>query len=198
MSGEISEQKTELGFPVESKAEALAESMRGKYDVTRMQRDNPKLVDLIAWLLSLPGMTYQAIAQASGISWETVSAIAAAKVEPIREFKLRQATRVQLVMDAMLPGMMADAAKGKLKPLDYKLLAEAHAMMTGEPGMIVRIETTETPQRRAFRQFIELGGSIIDLPAENIPQAAALPLDAGAPSRECVQVNTQYGQGGES
>ena len=120
-------QQTELGFEVESKIVELGEGLRGKYDVTRLERDHPQLVNLITWLLSLPGMTHQAIAEACGrgVCWETVAAIAATRREPIREFKLRTAARLGLVLDAAIGGLMEKAAMGKLSALDFKLLSDA-------------------------------------------------------------------------
>lgn len=168
-------QKAELGFEVESKVVEIGESLRGKYDVTRLERDHPQLVNLITWLLSLPGMTHQAIAEAcgKGVCWETVAAIAATRREPIREFKLRQATRLGLVLDASIGGLMEKAAAGKLTALDYKLLADAWLQMSGE-GHTMRFEgqKQEDPKRAKLRDLLENHGGMV-LEAEIIPQIAA-------------------------
>lgn len=168
-------QKAELGFEVESKVVEIGESLRGKYDVTRLERDHPQLVNLITWLLSLPGMTHQAIAEAcgKGVCWETVAAIAATRREPIREFKLRQAARLGLVLDASIGGLMEKAAAGKLTALDYKLLADAWLQMSGE-GHTMRFEgqKQEDPKRAKLRDLLENHGGMV-LEAEIIPQIAA-------------------------
>lgn len=180
-------QKSELGFEVESKVVEIGESLRGKYDVTRLERDHPQLVNLITWLLSLPGMTHQAIAEAcgKGVCWETVAAIAATRREPIREFKLRQATRLGLVLDASIGGLMEKAAAGKLTALDYKLLADAWLQMSGE-GHTMRFEgqKQEDPKRAKLRDLLENHGGMV-LEAEIIPQIAApvlAPATTGQPN----------------
>lgn len=149
--------KTEpLGFEVETRAPALEESLRGRYDVSRLERDHPQLVQLVAWLLSLPGMTHKAIAEAAGISWESVAAIAATRRESIREFKLRQAAKLGLVLDAALGGLLAKAAEGKLSALDFKLLSDAWLQMSGE-GQLMRYEGAreEDPRRAELRRLLE-------------------------------------------
>jgi hypothetical protein len=149
--------KTEpLGFEVETRAPALEESLRGRYDVTRLERDHPQLVALVAWLLSLPGMTHKAIAEAAGISWESVAAIAATRRESIREFKLRQAAKLGLVLDAALGGLLEKAAGGKLSALDFKLLSDAWLQMSGE-GHTLRYEGAreEDPRRAELRRMLE-------------------------------------------
>jgi len=165
--------RTELGFDVDAKAE---ESLRGHYDVSRLTRDEPKLVNLITWLLSLPGMTHNAIAQAAGVARETVGAIAASRREPIRQFKLRQAATLGLVLDAAMGGLMERAAAGKISPFDYKLLVDAWLQLSGE-GHTMKFEGAkpEDPKRQAFRQFLE--GRMV-LEGESIPQMAALPGSA--------------------
>lgn len=172
---------TELGFDVDVKAKAVTAAMRGNYDVTRLQRDHPQLVELITWLLSLPGMTWDAIAKAAGISWESVAAIAAAQKEPIREFKLRQAKKLGLVLDATLGGLLQKAARGELSAFDYKMMADAWLQMSGE-GQTLRVETTkEDPKRASFRRFLEgAGASPMVLEAEEISQSGpALGLPSG-------------------
>lgn len=168
-------QKSELGFEIESKVVEIGESLRGKYDVTRLERDHPQLVNLITWLLSLPGMTHQAIAEAcgKGVCWETVAAIAATRREPIREFKIRQAARLGLVLDAAIGGLMEKAAAGKLSALDYKVLADAWLQMSGE-GHTMRFEgqKQEDPKREKLRDLLENHGGMV-LEAEIIPQIAA-------------------------
>lgn len=166
-------QVAELGFELESRVLELGESLRGKYDVSRLERDHPQLVNLITWLLGLPGMTHQAIAEAcgKGVCWETVAAIAATRREPIREFKLRQAARLGLVLDAAIGGLMEKAAAGKLTALDYKLLADAWLQMSGE-GHTMRFEGAqqEDPKRAKLRSLLERSGMVFE--AEIIPQIA--------------------------
>jgi hypothetical protein len=184
-------QKTELGFEVEEKIVELGEGLRGKYDVTRLERDHPQLVNLITWLLSLPGMTYQAIAEAcgKGVCWETVSAIAATRREPIREFKLRMAGKLGLVLDAAVGGLMTKAAEGKLSALDFKLLTDAWLQMSGE-GHTMRFEGNkqDDPRRAALRELLEGPGRMV-FEAEVIPQLGAAPVPVGLPAPSAVQVN---------
>jgi hypothetical protein len=185
-------QETELGFEVETKIIELGEGLRGKYDVTRLERDHPQLVNLITWLLTLPGMTYQAIAEAcgKGVCWETVAAIATSRREPIREFKLRQAAKLGLVLDAALGGLMVKAAAGKLTALDYKLLSDAWLQMSGE-GHTMRFEGSkpEDPKRAALREILAGSSSRMVLEAEVIPQTGAAPVPL-LPSVQTVQLNT--------
>ncbi len=187
-------QQTELGFEVEERVVQIAESLRGQYDVTRLEREHPQLVNLITWLLSLPGMTHQAIAEACGrgVCWETVAAIAATRREPIREFKLRQAAKLGLVLDAAIGGLMAKAAEGKLSALDYKLLSDAWLQMSGE-GNLMRFEgpKQEDPKRAALRTLMEGSGMVFE--AEVIPQLGGELVDRAVLP---VQVNSS-GQSGD-
>jgi hypothetical protein len=170
---------TELGLVID--ARRSEEALRGHYDVTRLTRDHPQLVNLITWLLSLPGMTHNAIATAAGVARETVGAIAASRREPIRQFKLRQAATLGLVLDAAMGGLMERAAAGKITPFDYKLLVDAGLQLSGE-GHTMKFEGAkpEDPKRQAFRQFLEAGSGMV-FEAESIPQTAALPLPAARP-----------------
>lgn len=186
-------QKEELGFELEDKVAEISEGLRGKYDVSRLHLKHPQLVNLITWLLSLPGMTYQAIAEAcgKGVCWETVAAIAATRQKPIREFKLRAAGMLQLVLEAAGPGLMQRAAEGKLSALDYKLLTDAYLQLSGE-GHTVRFEGTqnEDPRRTRLRQMISEGGDRgMVFEAEVIPQKAATPAEL-APPPDATQLNT--------
>jgi hypothetical protein len=185
-------QQTELGFEVEEKVVEIGEGLRGKYDVSRLERDHPQLVNLITWLLTLPGMTYQAIAEAcgKGVCWETVAAIATFRREPIREFKLRQAAKLGLVLDAALGGLMAKAASGKLTALDYKLLSDAWLQMSGE-GHTMRFEGAkpEDPKRAALREILAGSSSRMVFEAEVIPQMGAAPALVALPASSAVQVN---------
>ena len=171
-------EQQELALPLEDEVAKASESLRGKYDVSRLRRDHPQLVNLITWLLSLPGMTHQAIAEAcgKGVCWETVAAIAASGAEPIREFKLRQAGKLQLVLDAATPGLLAKASQGKLTALDFKLLTDAFLQLSGE-GHTVRFEgrNEDDPRRARLRQVLASGQSTgMVLEAEILPQKAAL------------------------
>jgi len=176
-------EQQELALPMEDLVAQASESLRGKYDVSRLRRDHPQLVNLITWLLSIPGMTHQAIAEAcgKGVCWETVAAIAATGAEPIREFKLRQAAKLQLVLDAATPGLMAKAAQGKLSALDFKLLTDAFLQLSGE-GHTVRFEgrQEDDPRRARIREMLASGGGTgMVFEAEILPQkaeSAALPL----------------------
>ncbi len=185
VSNERREQQ-ELALPLEEMVAKASESLRGKYDVSRLRRDHPQLVNLITWLLSLPGMTHQAIAEAcgKGVCWETVAAIAATGAESIREFKLRQSAKLQLVLDAATPGLMAKAAQGKLSALDFKLLTDAFLQLSGE-GHTVRFEgrQEDDPRRARLREVLASGrdaGMVFE--AEILPQKAepaALPAWSG-------------------
>lgn len=175
-------QEAELGFqmPVRDVNKA-DDALRGHYDVSRLQRDHPQLVSLITWLLSLPGMTIQAIAEATGMAWESVSAIQASGQKPIREFKLRASQKLALVLDASFGGLMKRAAEGKITALDFKLLTDAWLQLSGE-GHTMKFEggRPADPKREAFRRFLE-GGSPTVLEAESIPQTAALPASGSRP-----------------
>lgn len=170
---------TELGFAVDVKKAERA--LRGHYDVSILQRDNEQLVNLITWLLSLPGMTIQAIAESSGMAWESVAAIQALQKKPIREFKLRACEKLSLVIDAAFGGLMKRAAEGKITAFDFKLLVDAWQQLSGE-GHVMRFEGArpEDPKRQAFRQFLEAGSGMV-FEAESIPQTAAPPLPADRP-----------------
>jgi hypothetical protein len=177
---------TELGLVIDAKR--TEDALRGHYDVTRLTRDNPKLVNLITWLLSLPGMTHNAIATAAGVARETVGAIAASRREPIRQFKLRQAAALGLVLDAAMGGLMERAAAGKISPFDFKLLVDAWLQLSGE-GHTMKFEGTkpEDQKRQAFRQFLESGSAMV-FDAETIPQTAALPSPSERPQLIPVQI----------
>lgn len=186
VSNQRQAEQQELGFELEERVAEIGEGLRGKYDVSRLRRDHPQLVNLITWLLSLPGMTYQAIAEAcgKGVCWETVAAIAATGAESIREFKLRQAAKLQLVLDAATPGLMARAAEGKMSALDFKLLTDAFLQLSGE-GHTVRFEgrQDDDPRRARLRQLISGSSSGMVFEAEILPQkadSAALPIQRPA------------------
>lgn len=178
MSRDRVQQVVELGFPVDVKARA--EKLRGIYDATRAQRDHPELVDLITWLLSLPGMTHQAIAEAAGISWELVSAVAGLRKTSIREFKLRMAGKLALVLEAAAPGLMEKAAAGKLSALDFKLLTDAWLQLAGE-GQLLRVEKEEDPKRAEFRRFMEQAGKGASGAPAGMLQEAEIVSQSGAP-----------------
>lgn len=170
---------TELGFEVDVKRAEKA--LRGHYDVSVLQRDNEQLVNLITWLLSLPGMSIQGIAQASGMAWESVAAIQALQKKPIREFKLRACEKLSLVIDASFGGLMKRAAEGKITAFDFKLLVDAWLQLSGE-GHTMKFEGAkpEDPKRQAFRQFLEAGSGMV-FEAESIPQIGALPAPSDRP-----------------
>lgn len=174
----MSEERTELGFSVDAVA-SLDESLRGKYDTQRLERDKPELVRLIAWLLSIPGMTYQAIAKQSGLAWESVAAIAATRQESIREFKLRQSKLVSLVLDAAQPGLLKRAADGKLTAFEFKLLVDAFQQLSGE-GHLVRVEDVR-PVNDPARQALDA------LLAKSPERTAGMVLATGEKS-QCGQV----------
>lgn len=157
--------------------EMLGDSLRGKYDVTRLTAKNPQLVNLITWLISLPGMTYDAIAKACGpgVCWETVAAIAATRKESIREFKLRMSAQLGAVLEAAMPGMLKRAAEGKLTPLEFKLLTESWLQLSGE-GHTVKFEgaVQEDPRRQRIRDLIDHQSPMV-FEAEIIPQMAPPP-----------------------
>lgn len=174
---------TELPLELDNAAvEMLGESLRGQYDVTRMQQRQPQLVNLIAWLISLPGMTYDAIAKACGpgVCWETVAAIAATRKTAIREFKLRMADKLGAVLEAALPGMLQRAAEGKLNPLEFKLLTESWLQLSGE-GHTVKFEGApqEDPRRQRLKALLDHQSPMV-FEAEVIPHlAGAAPVSSG-------------------
>lgn len=171
--------QAELGFQVDVRR--AQEVLRGHYDVSRLERDHKQMVDLITWLLSLPGMTIQAIAEASGMAWESVAAIQASQRKSIREFKLRAAEKLSLVLDASFGGLMKKAAEGKITAFDFKLLVDAWLQLSGE-GHTMKFEGSkpEDPKRQAFRRFLEAGVPGMVLEGESIPQMAAQALPEAA------------------
>lgn len=184
------EEELPLDLPGAEQVRAVESSLRGQFDVSRLQRDHPQLVELITWLISLPGMTHDAIAKHAGVAWETVAAIAARREVSIREFKLRQAAKLQLVLEAATPGLLAKAAAGKLTALDFKLLTDAFLQLSGE-GHTVRFEGSQAddPRRARLRQLIS---SPMVLEAEVISQeGAALPAAAARCLAERVQLNSE-------
>lgn len=186
------EEELPLDLPGAEQVRAVESSLRGKYDVSRLQRDHPQLVDLIKWLISLPGMTHAAIANHAGVAWETVSAIATSGEVSIRQFKLRQAAKLQLVLEAATPGLMAKAAEGKLTALDFKLLTDAFLQLSGE-GHTVRFEGSQAddPRRARLRQLISSPPPMV-LEAEVLSQeGAALPAAAARCLAERVQLNSE-------
>ena len=126
-----------------------------------------------------------------GVCWETVAAIAAIRREPIREFKLRQAAKLGLVLDAAIGGLMTKAAAGKLTALDYKLLSDAWLQMSGE-GHTMRFEGAkpEDPKRAAVREILAGSSSRMVLEAEVIPQRGAALEQGALPASGAVQVNS--------
>jgi len=182
----MSEETTELGFTVEA-VSRLESSLRGQYDVTRIAEKAPELVQLVTWLLSLPGMKMDVIAKHAGIAWETVAAIARTREESIREFRGRLSRELQLVIEAATPGLLAKAAEGKLSALDFKLLVDAWQQLSGE-GHLVRVEEGRAavdPDRAALDALLAGrgmvsgggkvlakggGGPVVEIEAESVDQ----------------------------
>lgn len=185
--GRITE-TAELGFQLEVRK--AHEVLRGHYDVSRLERDHKQLVDLVTWLLSLPGMTIQAIAEASGMAWESVAAIQATQRKSIREFKLRAADKLALVLDASFGGLMKRAAEGKITAFDFKLLVDAWLQLSGE-GHTMKFEGSKPadPKREAFRRFLEAGPAGMVLDGQTIPQTAALGLPGAVERVEVAPIS---------
>jgi hypothetical protein len=90
-----------------------AKAARRQYDLSVMDAEQPQLVRLVAWLLSIPGMSYDGIAKQANMAWETVAAIAKRGYD-VREWRTKTADTLSLVIEASLPGMLKRAAGGKL------------------------------------------------------------------------------------
>ena len=121
----MSECMTELGFPVPvagSKLEALEVQMRGVYDVSRLRRLHPQLVSLVEFLLSIPGMEWDVIADRAGMAWESVAAIAKDQAGAIREFKVRNAASIGVCIEAAGPVMLQRIRDGKIDAIQLKVL----------------------------------------------------------------------------
>jgi hypothetical protein len=134
--GRLSEKlvATELGFSTE--VQQREERLRGHFDASRVKRDHPQLVKLVEWLLGLKFIPWDVIANEAGMTWQTVSAIAADRKESVKEFKARNAHSLKLIIEAGLPGMMQKAKDGKLEAYDLKLLGDLYLLMAGEATAI--------------------------------------------------------------
>lgn len=97
-------------------------SAEGKPEAAESQPSAP-LVNLVTWLLSLPGLTHQEIAEAcgKGVSINTVAAIAATSEQATRGARLKRA----------IDRLMRLAKEGKLTALHIALLLDAHKLLTG-------------------------------------------------------------------
>lgn len=146
-------EQVELGFTVE--VSEREERLRGHFDASRVMRDHPRLVGLVEWLLGLKFVPWDVIAAEAGMTWATVSAIAAARKESVKEFKCRNAHSIKLVIEAALPGMMEKAKAGKFTPFDLKVLVDAYLLMAGEATSILGVpEKLVDPEEAALMRML--------------------------------------------
>lgn len=110
-------------------------TLKDKHDISRL---DPRLIKLVAWLLSIPGCKWDTIAQASGLQWNTVAAIAAARPDHASGHKARHAASLSLVLEASAPHLLDRANRGDLDPFQHKLLSDLLMTLSGEAT--VRIE----------------------------------------------------------
>lgn len=104
---------------------------RRKYDLSVMDAEQPQLVRLVAWMLSIPGMSYDGIAKQANMAWETVAAIAKRGYD-VREWRQKTADTLSLVIEASLPGMLKKAAQGKLNAFEFKQLVDAWGQLAAQ------------------------------------------------------------------
>lgn len=179
--------QAELGFPLDPDAPVDPDKVRGNYDVSRLEKNNPKLVRAIAALLSMHFLRHDAIARMVGVSWETVAAIAATRRESIREFKGRMEQRLRFIGEAMLPVLLDQIRHGKVSMLDLKLWHEVWAPLAGEATTIV--ETRDgAPALEGFLAMIR------DEAAKHAPAMGCEEgkLCAGAPTPSPAVIEAEY------
>lgn len=178
--------QAELGFQVE---QVDVEKVRGNYDVSRLQATNPKLVGAITFMLGLSFVKWDVIAEACQVSWETVAAVAEKRKESIREFKGRMAGRLMFLLEAATPVLMDKVRRGQVTPLDFKLLYEVFALMSGEATSIVE-NRASTPALDALRSdmaeiLAKHGAAGMGLGAGKIP---ALGGENPVRELECIEL----------
>jgi hypothetical protein len=116
-----------------------AKAARRQYDLSVMDAEQPQLVALVAWMLSIPGISYDGIAKQANMAWETVAAIAKRGYQ-VNEWRQKTADTLALVIEASLPGMLKKAATGKLNPFEFKQLVDAWGTLSAQAS--VRTEHT--------------------------------------------------------
>lgn len=166
--------------------ELPAETARGKYDVSRLDK---RLVNAVTGLLAMHFLSHKAIAEMCGVSWETVAAIAAFRAEPIRQFKGRMAQRLALMMEAMTPVLMEKIHEGKVTFLDLKLVHDTWAPLAGEATSIVETRGS-TPALDGLMKVIgevvagKQAGSTEDTQRMGLETGGNLPMAAGGTVQE--------------
>lgn len=153
----MKEETTELGMTVpvaEHEVEALERKLRGQFDLSRLEQRSPALIRCVEWLLSVPGMGWDTIANNVGISWNTVAAIASRRGNRIEEFKARNAAAIALILEAAGPGLLAKAKDGKLAPFDYKILVDAFLLLSGEATSRVEHVHRLAPEEEELMRFL--------------------------------------------
>ncbi len=119
---------------IESLIEPVAvkeKKARREYDLSVMEAEQPQLVRLVAWLITIPGMSWHAIEKRAGMAWETVAAIAARNYD-VQEWRTKAADMVALVLQAAGPGLLKRAAAGKLNAFEFKQLVDAWSQLSAQ------------------------------------------------------------------
>lgn len=148
-------------------SEAGEKKARGNYDLSVMERDNPRLVAIVAWLLTIPGMSWRVAAKQAGMAWRTVAAIAARRTADMAEFRHRSAQMIALVLEASGPGLLKRAVDGKLNAFEFKQLVDAWGILSAQAS--VRVEhTINLNVTQAEADLMR----IVDVGSRNITQGA--------------------------
>ncbi len=130
---------------------AKEKKARGKYDLSRLDK---RVIALVSWLITIPGLDWKTISRQAGMAWEAVAAIAALRSEDQIEFRHRSAVAISLVLEAAGPGLLKRATAGKLNAFEFKQLVDAWASLS-----------TQLPQRPEHSMTISMTGPAADLEA---------------------------------
>lgn len=164
---------TELGFSVA--VERREDLLRGHFDASRLERDHPQLVRLVVFCLGLD-MDWDAIGIAAGMTWMSVKAIAERRAESIKEFKVRNASQLRVILDAGRPHLLRRFKDGKFTPLDWKLVSDAFLAMAEQATVIVATRRERDPEEEALLRMLE-AREVPALPAGMVPEVGnVLPM----------------------
>ncbi len=109
--------------------EGKEKRVRGKYDLSRFDK---RVIALVSWLITIPGLDWKTISKQAGMAWEAVAAIAALRSEDQAEFRHRSGVMISLVLEAAGPGLLKRAAAGKLNAFEFKQLVDAWANLSAQ------------------------------------------------------------------
>ncbi len=109
--------------------EAKEKKARGNYDLSRLDK---RVISLVSWLITIPGLDWKTISKQAGMAWEAVAAIAKLRSEDQAEFRHRSGVMISLVLEAAGPGLLKRAAAGKLNAFEFKQLVDAWANLSAQ------------------------------------------------------------------